>query len=391
MTRVLLLLLLAVQTGTGCVAYRAARWGAPSPERQDHIFAGRTITKADTPFHFHRAVFERTDLDTITVRTHNGAWVSWHDYMVAGRVRAFLVIRNDTILYERYRDGYTQTTLSGSYSMAKSVTSALLGVALGEGDVASLDDPVTRYIPEFARLPAYDGVTLRHALEMRTGFAYARATGRPLDDVRSDDARLYYTSNLNRAIAGMRRAAPPGGSWDYRDSDSQIIALALTRATGRALAQQMEERIWRRIGTEFDATWSLDRAGGMEKAATGFNATARDYARFARLFLHRGVWEGEQVVPAEWVRQSTTADTARAQPEVRTWWRMQHRQQWWLPLHEWSLHRDFYADGAKGQRLYVHAASNTIIVQLADDDRHDFPFRRIALYLIGEHYEYPRR
>lgn len=385
----LALLLLAAQAVGGCVAWRAARSGAPAPEDQDRIFAGRAVTRADAPFVFHRAVRERTDLDTITVRSSDGRWVTWQKYMEAGRVRAFLVIRNDTILYERYRDGYTERTLSGSYSMAKSFTAALLGIALDRGEVTSLDADVVSFVPEFRRNASYEGVTLRHALEMRTGFSYARATGRLRGDIRSDDARFYYTSDLYGALQGMRRTEPPGGAWSYRDSDTQILGLALTRATGLALAEQLEQRIWRRIGTEHDATWSLDRRGGMEKAAAGVNATARDYARFGRLFLRGGNWQGEQLVAADWVHESTTLDSTRTQPEVHTWWRMQHRQQWWIPMHEWSLHRDFFADGAKGQRLYVHRASNTVIVQLADGDRHDFPFRRITHYLLGTPYEYP--
>jgi CubicO group peptidase (beta-lactamase class C family) len=386
--RMLLLLGLCVHVGSGCVAYRAARWRAPAPEQQDRIFPGRVITRADEPFVFHRSP-ERTDLDTVTVRTAGARWIPWAEYMEAGRIRAFLVIRNDTILYERYRDGYTDRTLSGSYSIAKSITSALLGLALDDGSVASLDDVVTAYVPEARGNPAFQGVTLRHALEMRSGFAYRRATGRPLADLRSHDARFYYTTDLDRAVVTLRREEPPGGAWSYRDSDTQILAMAIARATGHTLAGLMEERIWRRIGTEADATWSLDRAGGTEKAATGFNATARDYARFARLHLHGGSWEGRQLLPEAWVRSSTTLDTTRTRPEVATWWRMQHRQQWWIPMHEWELHRDFYADGAKGQRLYVHGRSNTIIVQIADDDWHDFPFRRIALYLLGEWYLYP--
>jgi CubicO group peptidase (beta-lactamase class C family) len=298
-------------------------------------------------------------------------------------------VRNDTILYERYRDGYTDSTRSGSYSMAKSFTSALLGIALARGEVRSLEDSVTRYLPELARNPAYDGVTLRHLLEMRSGIAYSRATGVRWSDLRSDDARLYYTRHLDRALARMRRAEPPGARWDYKDSDTQVIAWVLARATGQPLAEQLERRVWRRIGAEFDASWSLDRRGGAEKAATGVNATARDYARFARLYLRDGAWEGEQVVPRAWVARSTTLDTARAEPEVRTWWRMQHRALWWIPMLDWERERDFFADGAKGQRLYVHRPSGTIVVQLADRDAQDFPFRRITHYLLGDASRHP--
>lgn len=384
------LALLLVGAGA-CVEYRAIRWGAPAPDQQEHIFDNRIVRRADSPFVFFRAAEERTDLDTITVLASDGRLVSWGEHLVAGRIRAFLVVRNDTILYERYRDGYTDSTRSGAYSMAKSFTSALLGIALGDGTVRSLDDGVVSYVPELSANPAYDGVTLRHLIEMQSGFAYSRAGNGLWHDLRSDDARFYYTSNLNRELARMKRAEPPGSRWDYKDSDPQIVAWVLARATGQSLAEQLEQRVWRRIGTEFDATWSLDRRGGTEKASTGVNATARDYARFARLYLNGGMWNGEQVLPRAWVDSSTTMDTTRTEPEVWTWWRMQHRMLWWVPMQDWAVERDFFADGAKGQRLYVHPPTGTIIVQLADDDAQDFPFRRITRYLMGDSYAYPVR
>lgn len=379
----------AILLASGCVEVRTMRWGAPAPELQERIFANRLVRRADQVFAFARLDHERADLDTITVRGSDGRTIRWSEYMEQGRVRAFLVVRNDTILYERYRGDFTPSTRSGSYSMAKSFTSALLGIALGDGAIRSLQDEIADYVPELAGHPAYQGVTLDHALTMRTGTEYRRATGSMWSDLRSHDAVFYYTSNLRREMTGMRRAETPGGAWDYRDSDTQLLGWALTRATGQTLAEQLERRVWRRIGTEFDASWSLDQAGGMEKAATGVNATARDYARFGRLYLHGGRWEGEQIVPEEWVRRSTTLDSTRTRPEVGTWWGMQHRTLWWIPMRNWHREQDFYADGAKGQRLYVHAPSRTIIVQLADSDAHDFPFRRIVHYLLGEQYEYP--
>ena len=147
--------------------------------------------------------------------------------------------------------------------------------------------------------------------------------------------------------------------------------------------------IWRRIGTEHDASWDLDHPDGVENAASGFNATARDFARFGRLYLHHGEWSGQQILPRDWVDASTTLDRTRDEPEVQTWYRMQHQQYWWLPMHNWDTERDFYADGSKGQRIYVHPPTNTIIVQLADDSNQDFPFRKVAHYLAGERYEYP--
>ena len=148
--------------------------------------------------------------------------------------------------------------------------------------------------------------------------------------------------------------------------------------------------MWRRIGTERDASWDLDREGGSENAASGLNATARDFARFGRLYLNDGAWEGIQVVPRAWVVSSTTLDSSRTEPEVTTWWLMQHQRLWWIPMQNWSADQDFFADGSRGQRIYVNRRLHTIIVQLADASAQDFPFRKITHYLAGEPYTYPR-
>jgi CubicO group peptidase (beta-lactamase class C family) len=187
----------------------------------------------------------------------------------------------------------------------------------------------------------------------------------------------------------MRREDPPGARWAYKDSDTEMIGWVLSNATGKSLARQLEESIWKRIGTEADASWTLDRPGGSESASSGLNATARDFARFGRLFLHEGRWQGQEIVPRDWVMTSTSVDRSRDEPEVTTWFRMQHQQYWWIPMHNWEAERDFFADGSKGQRLYVHRPSRTIIVQLADDSDQEFPFRKVVHYLAGEPFRYP--
>jgi hypothetical protein len=143
------------------------------------------------------------------------------------------------------------------------------------------------------------------------------------------------------------------------------------------------------MGAEGDASWDLDRRDGHENSASGLNATARDLARFGRLYLDGGAREGVQILPREWVAASTTLDTTRAEPEVVTWWQMQHQHYWWIPMQNWDAERDFFADGSRGQRIYVHPRSRIVIVQLANDSAQEFPFRRIVHYLMGESFRYP--
>ena len=374
----------------GCTTWRIIRHRDPSSRAPLSIFPQRIVNRAETPQHFVVAPRLRTDLDTVSVRDVDFRMRPFGEYVNDRHIKAFLVIRNDTILYERYRDGYTDSTRSSSFSVAKSFTSALLGSALASGAIKSLDDPVTRYLPDLAKKRDFAGVTIRNVMEMKSGFAYSRTNGHALHDLRSSDAHFYYTTNARRSIADQNREDPPGTRWAYKDSDTQLIGWILTAATGKTLARQLEETIWRRIGTEHDASWDLDSQGGLENAASGLNATARDFARFGKLYLNDGSWNGTQLVPREWVRASTTLDTARVEPEVATWWLMQHRDLWWIPMHNWAAEQDFFADGSRGQRIYVNRRLHTIIVQLADESAQDFPFRKVAHYLAGEPYTYPR-
>lgn len=352
------------------------------------MFPKRTVRKADTPFQFARATTMRTDLDTISVRNDDGKRLSFRQYMDAHAVLGFLVIRNDTILYETYRGGLTDTTVHNSFSVAKSFVSALVGIALGEGKIRSLDDLVSDYVTELRGRPAFDGVTVRNLIDMKSGLRFTN-TGKGLwSDFRSDDAHVYYTTDLPGWLAGVPRVEAPGTHWVYKDTDAELLGLVVSRAVGKPLGEYMEEKLWRRIGTEHDATWNLDHANGQEHASSGFNAVARDYARFGRLYLNGGVWNGAQIVPANWVAQSVAIDTMRTEPEVATWWKMQHTLYWWHPIQ--APAREFFADGSGGQRIYVDPKSHTIIVQLANDSRQDFPFRKIVAYLDGETWQYPR-
>ena len=373
-------------SGSACTTYRIVRYRQPDARNQA-MFPTRLVRKADAPFEFAISP-RRSDLDSVTVRAPDNRRVPFQQYMSGYSVLAFVVIRNDTILYERYRDGMTPQSIHSSFSMAKSVLSALVGIALGEGAIKSLDQPITDYLSYLRGKPAYEGVTIRNLLEMKSGLRYTKTGNGWWSDFRSDEAHIYYAANLENAIAGAKRELPPGTRWVYKDTDANLLGLVLAAATGKSVAAYTEEKLWRRIGTEHDATWTLDHQGGSENVASGFNATARDYARFGRLYLNGGHWNGVQVVPASWVAASTAVDTSRREPEVSTWWQMQHTLYWWHPLQ--SPTGEFYADGSRGQRIYVDPKTRTIIVQLANDSNQDFPFRKIVAYLNGASWEYPR-
>lgn len=381
-----LFLLVALAGCDACTSYRIIRYREPDALNQE-MFPSRTVRKATAVWEFSRAATLRTDLDTVTVRAPDASRIPFRKYMADYKVLAFVVIRNDTILYETYRDGLTASSIHNSFSMAKSVLSALVGIAVAEGKIKGLDDPVTTYVPELGDRPAFQGVTVRHLLEMKSGLRYTEAEGGAWKSFRSDEARIYYATNVLSTIRDMPRETPPGSTWVYKDTDAELLGIILSRATGQTVSAYTEEKLWRRIGTEHDATWHLDHGDGQEKTSSGFNAVARDFARFGRLYLNGGVWNGEQVVPADWVARSAAVDTSRT-PEISNWWQMQHSMYWWHPLQ--SPAREFYADGSHGQRLYIDPESRMVIVQLANLSNQDFPFRKVVAYLNGTPFEYPR-
>lgn len=369
----------------GCTTYRIIRYREPSSTNLS-MFPARTIARAPAPFKF--AEGPRDNLDTLTVRAPDGTRIPWSTYMERYKVLSFVVVVNDTIVYETYREGHNAARPVITFSASKSVLSALIGIAIAEGKIRSLDDSVVRYIPALRDKPAYDGLTLRHFLDMRSGLRFTETGGGWWSDLRSDEARFYYTTNLPGTIASAKRDHAPGSRWDYKDVDAEVLGLALANAVGMPVATYLETRIWQPMGAEFEARWSLDHGNGQEFVASGLIATARDLAKFGRLFLNGGRAGDQQIVPADWVRASSSVDSSRSEPEVSNWWKMQHSFYWWHPLH--PPHGDFYADGSNGERIYVDPATKTVIVQLADNSTQDFPFRRIASYFAGQPFEYPR-
>lgn len=370
----------------GCTSYRIIRYREPSATNRS-MFPVRTIAPAATAFAFARLPVLRTDIDTLPVRTPTGVRVPFATYFTNHKLLAFVVIQNDTIKYERYADGFRPDETVTTFSVSKSILSALLGIALSEGKIRSLDDSLVKYIPSLRGKPAFNGVTIRNLLAMRSGLRYTETGNGFWSDFKSDEAQTYYSTNLQKTLSNTPRVAEPGSIWDYKDTDTELLGWALANATGQTVSQYLQEKIWKRIGTEHAATFSLDRRDGMEKVSSGFNTTARDLARFGRLYLNGGAWNGEQIIPAEWVKASAMIDSTQAEPNIANWWQMQHHHYWRHPMQ--PQQGDYYADGSNGERLYIDPATKTIIVQLANLSSQDFPFRRITGYLSGTGWNYP--
>lgn len=204
---------------------------------------------------------------------------------------SFLVFHHDSIVFESYRDGWNDTLTSNIYSATKTIVGLLAGIALDEGKIHSLDDPVSRYLPTYIQGMQAD-VTLRHLLTMSGGMAWDEAYA----SLFSVTTHGYYGNDLYDLVTGLKVIEKPGVQYSYRSGETQLLAFVIEAATGQTLSEYAEEKLWKPMQAERDAYWSLDKKDGDEKAFCCFHTTARDAARFARLLLHRGNWQGRQLV-----------------------------------------------------------------------------------------------
>lgn len=260
----------------------------------------------------------------------------------------FIVIRDDRIVYQWRAPGRVAGAPSQYFSVSKTLLATLVGVAVAEGRIASIDQPVGTLVPELAaRFPT---LTLRHLLDMRSGIDYVEN-----DNPFGLHALAYYTSDLPALILSFTPGEPPGRRFVYRSSDSALLSLALQRALGEEpLARYAERRLWQPLGMEDPGIWWLDRADGFEKAWCCLAGSARDLAKLGRLVLSRGTTGRLRLVPDDWfdaaMRSPATAGVAR-----------QYARSWWPAGHDGG---DAMAVGKDGQFLYVDTATRTIIVRL---------------------------
>jgi len=270
---------------------------------------------------------------------------------------AFLVIQDDTLLYEGYFHGYQRESTVTSFSISKSFLSALVGIAIQEGFIASLEEPVTSYAPELLERDArYREINLRHLLSMSSGIRYIEDS-RPW---RSDYFSIYYAPDLRAVALSSPIEAAPGKAFRYNNFNPLLIGLVLERATGMHVAEYLQEKIWKPLGMEAGSSWSLDSLeSGFEKMESGLNGRAIDFAKFGRLYLRRGEWNGQQIVPAAWVETSTRLD-ALSDPNPY------YQYFWWLNPNQPG---HFFAHGKLGQYIYIIPEQNLLILRFGRSER----------------------
>lgn len=256
-----------------------------------YLFESNVVAKADSCWEWPEArQYNRYRLD-----------VADSAYLDEYGTVAFLVIRNDSIVYEEYRDSWTPYTLSNLFSATKSIVGLLVGIALDEGFIKSLDDKVSVYLPEF-REGRKSELTVRNLLTMSSGLNWDEA----YTSLFSKTTQAYYGDNIRELVMNLEVTEDPGKRYSYKSGDTQVLSLLLEAATGTTVSDYAQEKLWRPMQACTDALWNLDRKGGDEKAYCCFNTTARDVARFARLILRNGDWNGRQLISAAYMQEAVS-------------------------------------------------------------------------------------
>ncbi len=271
---------------------------------------------------------------------------------------ALVVIRNNKILHEEYWDGATDTTRSNSFSVAKSIVSLLIGCLLDEGKIKSLDQPITDYLPEFKNT---NGFTLRikDLLTMSSGLDWNES----YSSLFSPTTKAYYGNHLAEQVLALKVKSEPGKLFDYQSCNTQLLALIIEKVSGQTISDFASEKLWKPLGAEHPAFWSVDRADGVEKAYCCFNSTATDFARIGQMVLDSGQFNNRQIVSKSYLKEATTpARWLKGEDGSPLDY---YGYQFWMLTHKG--HKVVYARGILGQYIFVIPSLNAVIVRLGTE------------------------
>ena len=319
------------------------------------IFPVNKIKKSASPFIFK----EGSKIKLPSTFTYKNKLENTQEFLDYISNTGFIVIQNDQILFESYQNGQTINSHHISWSVAKSYTSALFGIAIEEGHIKSIEEKITDYVPEL-KGTGYDNVRIKDVLQMSSGVKFDEDYGNYESDINRMGRAIAFGSSLDEFAASLTRDKEPGTTLYYVSIDTHVLGMVIRKATGKKMHEYLEEKIWKKIGTESDAFYLADDYG-VSFVLGGLNATLRDYARFGRLFLNDGNWNGEQIVPKAWVRESVTPDAPHLLPgynNPKSESPFGYGYQWWIPI---VPDGDFFASGIYTQSIYINQKKNCII------------------------------
>lgn len=334
---------------SSCIPAKSIFLGRPGSKDQER-FNSSTIQASETCFEFHQS--DDPSLEDLKVSEWTKDipfFTSLKELVTKHKIRSFAIIQNDTLKFEYNEDSFDQNSLHPSYSVAKSFTSALIGIAIQDGFIKDEQELVVNYIPELKELEYSNQLTIEHLLNHTSGIHYSLST----------DATIYYGRNSLKALSKLKFDTIPGTEQHYLNVNAHLLGLVLKRATKTAPSKYLEEKIWKPIGMCTDGQWSIDKANELEKAFCCIGATTLDYAKFGRLYLNEGVWDGKRIISESWYDKSIRRDTTNGSS-------FNYNYCWHIGLKEYG---DFMAIGFNKQHIYIHPEKNLIIVLLNDHEK----------------------
>jgi CubicO group peptidase (beta-lactamase class C family) len=372
--------------GCDSAIYRAITNGYPDPQTYKN-FPERNVENAP-PISRLSKMDSAYFPTTITFQTMNGMRTApFRELLKTTKTEAFILIKDNKVIYEEYLDGTTRDRMHYSFSVSKSIVSSLIGIAIDEGKILSVNDPVIKYIPELKNR-GLDELTIRDMLVMSTGIDYRR-----IEDTFfmlipfSPDITTFYGNHLRKTVLGLHSGENPVGKFfNYNDYYPLIEGMILERVTGMTISQYTQNKLWQPMGMEFSASWSLDNAdSGFERTPVGFSARAIDFARFGLLFLNSGTWNGSRIVSQDWVSAATSPDSG----DQREWMvdQIWPRLGGYYKYHWWGIKNanntfDYFASGNLGQLIYVSPSRNAVVVRFGSEPDHTYRWAFIARALL---------
>jgi CubicO group peptidase (beta-lactamase class C family) len=320
----------------------------------DQLFPSRKIARGNSLYPLPRSSSPLTDLEfTSGNRKHD-----LFEFLSLNRVAGLLVIKDGKIALEDYELGNTEKSHWVSWSMVKSICSTLVGAAVKDGSISSLDDPLTKYLPELAG-GAYGKATVRNVLQMSSGVKWDETYTDPKSDRRHmlELQIAQKPGDIVRFLGTLPKAGEPGTVWNYSTGETHMIGAIIRAAVKRPLADYLSEKIWSRFGMEDDATWWLEAPNGLEVGGSGLSATLRDYGRFGQFVLNGGKIGNESVVPDGWFEEAGKSHVIGGKP-------VDYGYMWWTygpsaaPEHQGA----FRATGIFGQGLYINPREHLVVV-----------------------------
>jgi len=311
----------------------------------------------------HKTAFleDYKEFDNRTIENGDGqAWNLHDDYNTVEETEtliklnadkgtvAYVIIKNDSIWYENYFDGYTKDSKSNSFSMAKSMISAMLGKAIMDGKIKSLDQPVSDFYPEYSEGIA-SKMTVGDLSSMASGLNWDESYYSPF----SITTRAYFYDDLEKMMLTVKVTEEPGQSYKYLSGNTQLLGMIIEKATGEKLSNYLSDSFWRPLGAENEAFWQTDREEGLEKAYCCVASNARDFARFGKLYKQHGQWNGQQLLDSSFIAKSIKPRFAKSPEYGYGWWLAKHNGQ-----------DVFYMRGHLGQLVIVIPEDDVIIVRL---------------------------